>query len=226
MSQNFYSVVLLYGGLPLPLQTVLYGVVHVTYSHVHLYIASCLHRQKVNQEDRVLKWRLGLVWKSKTRRGLKGLKSPPYSILNKEGILAPPILSGFEAPKLALMRWISLVLPFVWILPWSKNGWPNPHIRAAHLNLHKVNISWWNSRIVWSCFSIPMQRMRMIILQTACSKSPDIPMESSNCSVGMSRALQTSSLQLTNACIQSTQNNRLWKPTQNARCCLRQSKTG
>jgi hypothetical protein len=55
MSQNFYSVVLLYGGLPLPLQTVLYGVVHVTYSHVHLYIASCLHRQKVNQEDRVLK---------------------------------------------------------------------------------------------------------------------------------------------------------------------------
>lgn len=40
---------------PLPLQTVLYEVVHVTYSHVHLYIASCLHRQKVNQEDWVLR---------------------------------------------------------------------------------------------------------------------------------------------------------------------------
>jgi hypothetical protein len=32
---------------------------------------------------------------------LKGLKSPPYSKFNKEGILAPPIPSGFEAPKLA-----------------------------------------------------------------------------------------------------------------------------
>jgi hypothetical protein len=57
MSQNFlYSAVLLYGEFPpLPLQTVLYEVVHVTYSHVHLYIASCLHRQKVNQEDWVLR---------------------------------------------------------------------------------------------------------------------------------------------------------------------------
>jgi hypothetical protein len=44
----------------------------------------------------------GLVWKSKTRRGLKGIKSSSYSKLYKEGILAPPIPSGFEAPKLAL----------------------------------------------------------------------------------------------------------------------------
>jgi hypothetical protein len=35
---------------------------------------------------------------------LEGLKSPPYSILNKEGILAPPIPSGFMAPKLALRK--------------------------------------------------------------------------------------------------------------------------
>jgi hypothetical protein len=51
----FYSVVLLYGGGFSPPQTVLYGVVHVTYSHVHLYIASCLQRQKANQEDWVLR---------------------------------------------------------------------------------------------------------------------------------------------------------------------------
>jgi hypothetical protein len=30
---------------------------------------------------------LGLVWEPQTRRGLEGLKSPPYSILNKKGIL-------------------------------------------------------------------------------------------------------------------------------------------
>jgi hypothetical protein len=33
---------------------------------------------------------------------MKGLKSPPYSILNKEGILAPSIPSGSVAHKLAL----------------------------------------------------------------------------------------------------------------------------
>jgi hypothetical protein len=33
---------------------------------------------------------------------LEGLNSPSYSILNKDGNLAPPILSGFIAPKLAL----------------------------------------------------------------------------------------------------------------------------
>lgn len=38
-----------------PMQTVLYGVVQVTYSHVHLYMASCLQSQKVNQEDWVLR---------------------------------------------------------------------------------------------------------------------------------------------------------------------------
>jgi hypothetical protein len=31
-----------------------------------------------------------------------GLKSPPYSILNREEILALPIPCGFVAPKLAL----------------------------------------------------------------------------------------------------------------------------
>jgi hypothetical protein len=44
---------------------------------------------------------LGLVWESKYQRGLEGLKSPPYSKLNKEGILSPPIPSDFMAPKLA-----------------------------------------------------------------------------------------------------------------------------
>lgn len=33
---------------------------------------------------------LSPVWKSKPRRGLEGLKSPPYSILNKKWILASP----------------------------------------------------------------------------------------------------------------------------------------
>jgi hypothetical protein len=33
---------------------------------------------------------------------LEGLKSTSYSKLNKEGILAPPIPSGFWTPKLAL----------------------------------------------------------------------------------------------------------------------------
>jgi hypothetical protein len=33
---------------------------------------------------------------------LEGLQSPSYSKLNKKGILAPPIPSGFVAPKLAL----------------------------------------------------------------------------------------------------------------------------
>jgi hypothetical protein len=45
----------------------------------------------------------GLFWKSKTQRGLQGLKSPIYSILNKEGILALPIPSGFETPKLSII---------------------------------------------------------------------------------------------------------------------------
>jgi hypothetical protein len=45
---------------------------------------------------------LGLVWKFKTRRGLKGLKSS-YSNLNTECILASPIPSGFKASKLALI---------------------------------------------------------------------------------------------------------------------------
>jgi hypothetical protein len=39
---------------------------------------------------------------SKYRRGLEVPKSPPYSKLNMEGILAPPILFGFVASKLAL----------------------------------------------------------------------------------------------------------------------------
>jgi hypothetical protein len=43
-----------------------------------------------------------LVWKFKTRRGLEGLKSHSYSKLNKERILAPPILSGFEASPMIL----------------------------------------------------------------------------------------------------------------------------
>jgi hypothetical protein len=33
---------------------------------------------------------------------LEGLNSPSYSILNKKENLAPPFLSGFIAPKLAL----------------------------------------------------------------------------------------------------------------------------
>jgi hypothetical protein len=45
---------------------------------------------------------LGLVWESKYRRGLEGLKYLSYSKLYKERILAPPIPSGFVAPKLAL----------------------------------------------------------------------------------------------------------------------------
>jgi hypothetical protein len=36
------------------------------------------------------------------QRRLEGLKSPSYSILNKEEILSPPITSDFPAPKLAL----------------------------------------------------------------------------------------------------------------------------
>jgi hypothetical protein len=36
--------------------------------------------------------------------GLEGLNSPSYSILNNKGNLAPPILSGFIAPKLALIE--------------------------------------------------------------------------------------------------------------------------
>jgi hypothetical protein len=36
---------------------------------------------------------LGLVWETQNRRGLEGLKSPSYSILNKE-ILASPIPSS------------------------------------------------------------------------------------------------------------------------------------
>ena len=44
----------------------------------------------------------GLVWEPQNRRGLKGLKFSSYSKLNKEGILAPLILSGFQTSKLAL----------------------------------------------------------------------------------------------------------------------------
>jgi hypothetical protein len=33
---------------------------------------------------------------------LEGLNSPPYTILNKEGILAPPIPSGIWTPKQVL----------------------------------------------------------------------------------------------------------------------------
>jgi hypothetical protein len=46
------------------------------------------------------------------------------------------------------------------------------------------------------------------VFHTAFSKSPDIPMESSNCSVDIPRAWQTSCLQFTNACIYSAQINR------------------
>jgi hypothetical protein len=42
---------------------------------------------------------------------LEGLESS-YSKLNKKRILAPPILSGFVAPKLALIR----VLPLTFLL--------------------------------------------------------------------------------------------------------------
>jgi hypothetical protein len=45
---------------------------------------------------------LGLVWESQNRWGLEGLRSSPYSILNKKGILSPLIPSGFGTPKLAL----------------------------------------------------------------------------------------------------------------------------
>jgi hypothetical protein len=44
----------------------------------------------------------GLVWETRNRRGLEELKSPLYSKLNKEWILAPPILSDIWTPKLAL----------------------------------------------------------------------------------------------------------------------------
>jgi hypothetical protein len=44
---------------------------------------------------------LGLVWEPQYRRGLEGLKSLSYSILNK-GILISPIPSGILAPKLVL----------------------------------------------------------------------------------------------------------------------------
>jgi hypothetical protein len=43
----------------------------------------------------------GLVWELKYWRELEGLKSPSYSKLNKKGILAPLIPSGFKAPKLS-----------------------------------------------------------------------------------------------------------------------------
>jgi hypothetical protein len=45
---------------------------------------------------------LGLVWEPQNQRELEGIKLPPYSILNKEGILAPLIPSGIWTPKLAL----------------------------------------------------------------------------------------------------------------------------
>jgi hypothetical protein len=46
----------------------------------------------------------GLVWETQNQKGLEGLESPPYSILNKKRILTPLILSGFWTPKLALSR--------------------------------------------------------------------------------------------------------------------------
>jgi hypothetical protein len=45
---------------------------------------------------------LGLVWETKNRRGLEGLNSPSYTILNKKEILAPLIPSCIWTPKLAL----------------------------------------------------------------------------------------------------------------------------
>jgi hypothetical protein len=67
----------------------------------------------------------GLVWESKNRRGLEGLKFFSYSKLN-EGILAPPISSDFVAPKLALMEESSILLCYSFLvihldmthLPW------------------------------------------------------------------------------------------------------------
>ena len=160
-----------------PPQTVLYGVVHVTYSHVHLYIASCLQRQKVNQEDWVLRWHLCV-------------ESHKFCFLFRYS-LGPKMVD----PILTFVLPISICINLTLV-----NGTPGV------LSCEK------KKPISWSGFDVPIQRMNDI-LQTACSKSPDIPMESSNCSAGMSRALQTSSLQFTNACIQSTY-NRLWKPTQ------------
>jgi hypothetical protein len=52
--------------------------------------------------EQVISINLGLVWESKYRMGLEGLKSSSYSKLNKQWILTPPIPSGFVAPKLAL----------------------------------------------------------------------------------------------------------------------------
>jgi hypothetical protein len=46
---------------------------------------------------------LGLVWEFKNWMVLEGLKSPSYSILNKEEILASQIPSSFVASKLALI---------------------------------------------------------------------------------------------------------------------------
>jgi hypothetical protein len=59
---------------------------------------------------------LGLVWESKYRRRLEGLKSSPYSILNKKGILTLPIPSSFVAPKLAFN-----LVRSTWRCPNSKN---------------------------------------------------------------------------------------------------------
>jgi hypothetical protein len=69
---------------------------------------------------------LGLVWEPQNRSGLEGLKSPLYSKLNKESILAPPIPSGFWSPKLALKRTfraISLMAKFftIWAFVFDTN---------------------------------------------------------------------------------------------------------
>lgn len=49
----------------------------------------------------------GLVWEPQNWRRLEGLKSHPYSILNKKRILAPLIPYGFWTPKLALRDFVS-----------------------------------------------------------------------------------------------------------------------
>jgi hypothetical protein len=45
--------------------------------------------------------------------GIEGLKSSPYFKLNNEGILVPPILFDFVAPKLALIGDISTISSFL-----------------------------------------------------------------------------------------------------------------
>jgi hypothetical protein len=62
-------------------------------------ISACVYYNS-NQTDP--KFTSGLVWESKCRRVLEGLKFPSYIILNKERILVPLIPSDFLVPKLVL----------------------------------------------------------------------------------------------------------------------------